>query len=247
VKQFVFLLLAAAVIATGCSNDEEIPDTGFIITGNNRTATIHPEEKVLTGGYYQPVALDLDVNSDGINDYRLKSEVWGSPGMGQHPAASILSLHGNALLSGRISTDTIWLTKTVNYSQEPGQPVVVSTVLSHNCLKETQWSVADNILHNKFRLSYFTEGATLATTDQYQPDTACLTDDWMRINSYSQVNDTIWNSLSTTSYSCWSMPDDEIRYIGFSLKADNRQRLGWIKLKVKNNLEVFCAEWAIQP
>ena len=43
-------------------------------------------DTLVEGEYKNMMRFDLDIDDDGRNDIRFTSEVWGSPGLGQHPS-----------------------------------------------------------------------------------------------------------------------------------------------------------------
>jgi hypothetical protein len=84
------------------NNNEEIK------TGDYSELLVKSYDTIIAGGYHMLREYSLDVNNDDVYDFKLSSEIFGSPGMGQHPQAKIMSLNSNSLFYGNFTSDSIF-------------------------------------------------------------------------------------------------------------------------------------------
>jgi hypothetical protein len=84
-------LLGLLVIS--CEKEEE--RSREISIGETCHMLVHYYDTTVVGGYNSTVGYSMDIDCDGTGDIEFTSEIWGSPGLGQHPSSSVRCLHGD--------------------------------------------------------------------------------------------------------------------------------------------------------
>jgi hypothetical protein len=243
------LLFFVLIISLSCNKDNQWNNSREeIITGNPNRMVITRYDSLVAGAYNVVSSIDLDIDQDQTPDFKLTSEVWGSPGMGQHPRAKILSLHPDAGLSGSWINDTTFRNVRVDTSYgEFFKPVYLYYVYTETCSRINAKDSVISVEPDRFILEYFSNGESITSSDAFTADTLTLTEEagtgyngtqWTR-------NDTICTSYFSFYHSCWALPNDQVRYIGIRLTKDNTETLGWIKLVMLNSYKLMVLETAI--
>lgn len=237
----LFTVFACEKDSTNTNSREEI------FTGNYGKMLVNRMDTMLIGGYNQKAVFNLDLDDDGSPDFQLTSEVYGSPGMGQHPRAQILSLSSNALINGSLNNDTTFyhLRADTSYG-ENWTPVMISRTHIYSCERTEPDDSVAYIEQDQFEVSYFNADASISRSDYYQADTVQVNYEYYyHAESPIYSNDTIYYNYRSYTQSCYYFPTDQIRYIGVKLTDGDKERLGWIKLGLFDNFKLMIIETAL--
>jgi len=242
------LLPILLLMVLSCNKEEtRINSRDEIFTGNYSKMMVNRMDTMLIGGYNQPVCFDLDLDEDGSPDFRLTSEYWGSPGLGLHPRAQILSLSPNSLINGNLINDTTFyhLRADTSYG-ENWTPVMISRIHIYSCERTEPNDSITLIQPDQFEVSYFTSDESIRRSDHYQADTLQMNyESYYYTDDPIYSNDTILYNYRSYTQSCYHFPTDQIRYIGIKLTADDKERLGWIKLGLFDDFKLMIIETAL--
>ena len=106
-KRYIYLIIGIYFCVLSCKKEVSLPDENTsMLIWTTTNMNIHQINDTIIGGYNQPQSIDLDVNGDNIPDFRLTSELWGSPAVGMHPRSSIMCLNSNCMIYGMQKNDT---------------------------------------------------------------------------------------------------------------------------------------------
>jgi len=242
------LILAIMVALFSCEKDNKtINNRDEIQTGNDSKMLVNRMDTMLIGGYNQKTSINLDMNEDGSPDFQLTSEVWGSPGMGQHPRAQILSLNSSSLINGNLINDTTFyhLRADTSYG-ENWTPVMISLTHIYSCERTEPNDSITLIEPDQFEICYFTTDASIFLTDYYLADTLQMNYKYYyHAEDPIYSHDTIFYNYRSYTQSCYYFPTDQIRYIGVKLTNGDKERIGWIKLGLFDNYKLMIIETAL--
>lgn len=208
---------------------------------------INVYDTVLIGSYGSPQSLNLDVNEDNSPDFKFLSEIWGSPGVGQHPRSTLMCLNAKCMILGIIKTDTSFYHTSYSTRNISDSTFEIINSFYYSCYRMTEKDTIINIQPNQFKILPKKESENISKTDVFKSDTITLND-----NSYSystipmRQNDTIRYNTISAIYNCYLYPSDEFYYIGIKIKDSESEKIGWIKVKVSNNYKITIMESAIQ-
>lgn len=246
-KTRIFLLIVTCFLLITCKKEVSEPSNDInLVVGKNAGLLINTIDTVLIGGYHNPVSLDLDVNNDNIPDFRLTSEIWGSPGLGQHPKSEILCLNSNSSVFGFISIDTNYLHRDTVVSKT-GSAVNIYIYNNYSCRRIASKDTVIGVQPLQFKILSIKRGDVLCKEDIFKSDTSILIYDWYGYPySTENHNDTTIYTYTTFDYTCNSFPSDMISYIGIKIKEASLEKLGWIKISISDKYKITILETAIQ-
>ncbi|MFH0758782.1 MAG: hypothetical protein V2B15_15950 [Bacteroidota bacterium] len=231
------------LLEAGCDNNPEDlkPE---IALGDLDQMVVNHYDTTLTGVYHEQKILELDIDNDGTDDLQITNEIWGSPGLGQHPYSTIRCLHQEIQLAGIHTYDTSFLNHEVWIGDEPGFQVEVWEYYNYTCHRISE---ADSILSiiPVFEISTFHRDEILHSGDQFQADTATLYNDpFAYPPEMWESGDTLFRRSIVYANDCYLFPADQATYIG--LKMTDSHRLGWIRLGMFSCYKVLVLESAVQ-
>jgi len=236
----IALISITILSLTTCRKDSF--DVTQLVIGDHNPMIITQHDTTITGGYQYCVKYNLDIDEDGVNDFMLEHEVWGSPGMGMHPRSQIKSLHNKAEFFGITYIDTLFLNRdTIHY---PIIDNVINVSVSNNYTCQ-RLNLNDSILNveHTSRIKTLENNDVLNINDSFITDTLLLgNDNYTIYQGEFTSNDSVYHSYKNYYGDCYDFPFDQITYIGIRL---NETQLGWIKLAVYDNFKVNIIETAI--
>ena len=245
-KKNCLLYLLVLVVTFACKKEEK---NNFIQMGKTNKMIINSYDTLLVGGYNTSSVLEMDINKDGINDYKLKSEIIGSPGMGQHPTASIACLSENCTIKGQLLNDTTFYKSFVHsYYGENGSPLFIQYYQTYSKIRTNEYDSVFSIQTNVFKVNYLDDSDVIHQSDLYQSKNFVLTEGYSTTidGPYPDMtNDTVRIYYVTHNYNSNVIPNNTLSYIGLKLKSANEEKLGWIKLGVVDNYKIILLETAI--
>ncbi|MEI6823670.1 MAG: hypothetical protein WCL51_17195 [Bacteroidota bacterium] len=248
-KRYIYLIIGAFICIISCKKEVSLPDeNNSIIIGKTSGLLTKTYDAVLIGEYNGLKSFDLDVNGDNIPDFRFTSEIWGSPGLGQHPQSRLLCLNNNSLIFGYLNTDTTYLDfqSDTSYGQNM-TPVYIYNTTIYSCMKISDADSIVKIAPNQFRLKAKTKGESINKAAFNKSDTVILSDEWYSqyVSPITQNDTLIYNYVDYHS-TCNSFPQDKILYVGIKVKTSNVEKIGWIKISISDNYKISILESAIQ-
>lgn len=241
------LLLIIPMMLFGCIKEPvELP--GRIVTGITDNMLVNEYDTILTGGYNVKSGINLDLNNDSLADFRMTTEIFGSPGMGLHPLVYFMSLHPNSLMNGYLHTDTTFFhIKTDTLINSENANVYIDQRKGKSCRRSDVSDLVVSIRPNVFYLRYFNSGEPINTSDICLSDTVLLNEvTYYDLPESYQRNDTTFGFRNYNQYNCNAMPNDQIIYLGVKLKDSSGEKLGWVKLIVINQHAIALMETALQ-
>lgn len=243
-KYFYMILIISLLPAllSGCMKETEIRKQSIRISDPSGMI-INDSARTITGMYNRPQTIKLDVNRDGIPDLSLTANIIGSPGMGQHPHASIQALHHELGFLGFLSKDTTYVNENIMISQD-GNLVYHQTTFRFNCQKLSPfynfYSTAEN-----FHLKTLEPNDELQISNLFASDTVSFIYSWNSPIIPYFANDTVFTRQSYTNFSCFALPYNTDIYLGYNVLIDSN-RLGWLKIRINSSSSLTLLEWAIQ-
>ncbi len=237
-------MLLTCMLITSCNNLSRDQPEPEIRMGDANHILVNHHDTTLHSRYHEAQTLDLDIDSDGINDLQIGYEIWGSPGLGQHPRSTIGCLHDAIQLAGVYTFDTTFLNRGIWVEDEPGSQVEVWEYFNYVCHRIDQ---ADSILSVKpaFHMKTFERDEKLRLNDSFLADTLTLYEDYFAYPPVSwESGDTMYHKSEVYGNDCCDLPMDETHFIG--IKMTEGPRLGWIRLGVFGYYKILVLESAIQ-
>jgi hypothetical protein len=246
-KKKLFFPALLLLSALSCNKDENYQRAPSIQIPDIDNMVISPVDTVIEGGYYIEKSIDLDVDKDNLPDFRLSSTILGSPGIGEHPRVNVASLKNDSKLFGKISNDTTFQHISLTSFISDNSTTVIYNSTIYSCRKIYPSDKIFSIDYDNFRISSLSEESSMSISDAFIADTFQLTNDWISYpGSPVFDNDTIFYYSSSWDNTCYGFPEDEFYYIGFMIDTSNEQKLGWIKIKIKDSYIITLQETAIQ-
>ena len=231
-------LILAAFLLIRCEKQKD-NQQDFLVINDKNNYTILRFDTLLQGGYYDEKILKIDLDNDGITDFKIYTNIWGSPGLGTHPEILLMCLNTNAFIATTEHTDTSFLYKEYDTI---GYDVYIKWIF--NCKKINPDATISCILKNS-DANYFYQNDTLQS-NFWSNDTIKLSS---RSDSYPPLDDaqkgdtTIWESTQS-SYDCHMVPQNSTIYLAVKTVHEKNTYLGWIKVNILNNSTIYVFETA---
>ena len=185
--------------------------------------------------------ISLDLNGDGLKDLVSNTEYVGSANLGHDFVTTLKCNHNNILLLGDViqqerflhvdstfylENNTIWIewTYTCQQSFETDFLISITEKLS-------------NIDHDS--------GDSYGTDNSFMSTEVCLKNWSYQTSLFDSIDGVNYYYWYTTLNDCDYFPKEEEKYIGFKIKDNNKERLGWIKFVLHND-GIELLETAIQ-
>lgn len=241
----LLIFLAAFILLIGCEK-ESLP--GSIIPGDYSDMSISIYDTVFYGGYHALKNLDLDINRDGTPDIRFMSEIWGSPGMGQHPRSALMCLHENIRLHGTLTVDTLFLSSS-SYTEVTQESITkIYSYRTFTYLRVDQSDSIITIFPEGFRLLPLNKGDKINNADVFATDSIPISSHYFcnMIYPVSIGQDSILYESQCSLNNRYTFPEEKIKYLGLQIEEEGNMRLGWIKLSVNDYYKIYLLETAIQ-
>ena len=237
------LLIFILPLLEACERSNQNVPAEFIIIGSTENMKILHLDTILIGGYNDKKSLNIDLNDDGANDYRLNSYIFGSTHKPSY-GSSIECLHENArLLTSSIMDTTYYCCSHEQIDDDYPSEVRIYYYNNYNC---TRLSDKDSIVSiqeiNIVQDSYL--GDTLSRTDSFSSDTIEF--------SYGASNHTQWTIYESNDtimyqvdiYECYKYKIKNNKLVYFGLNF--HEKFGWLKLSITDNYKMSIFEVSIQ-
>lgn len=221
-KPLIGVIIPILLLFAACQKD---PDKNASITmGKTEGMKITSLDTIIAGAYNQAVQFNIDLNKDGTDDIQFMSGVYGSPGMGQHPFASLTCLHSDLKIHGLLQNDTTFFSTYVTSNVNPEGITEIYEQQKFACIQSSPDDSIVSIKHNAFKPIVLSNGESVSLENLFKSDTLKLTSDWMVYPpSYHQISpDTLVISRRYYYYDCFSFPDFQVSYLAFSLQKAKR-------------------------
>ncbi len=220
-----------------------------LIIGDPSGMIVQSYNSWIEGGYNELVFQNLDLDNDGGQDFKITSQIWGSPGMGTHPTAKVFSLSAGRQFQTLLSNDTTYYRYEEEMVTEENRVNLIFTT-TYDCQKKEAEDSVFAVATDQPRLHYLYPNDEMAKSDHY----SVFDDGILLCTSGGYEAEVIPNVTQDTLrvYHTWhlsrckSIPLGEDVYLGVRILHEDNEKLGWIKLKVEDNYRVFLYETAIQ-
>lgn len=245
--RYLFMIIILCLVTCKKKDTEVIvlPSDNIII-GSGTHFFITVFDTVLMGSYHVLKYLEIDVNGDNIADFKFTSEIWGSPGMGQNPRTTLSCLNSNCMITGFKITDTTFLNKVTDTFIGTNK-VDIYEYFNYTCKRISAGDSVVNILPEQFKIVSKQKGEYLSKTDLFNSGTVNLTDDAFSSGSHTIFHgDTTIFQIYSDNHDCYTFPSNEICYIGFKMKNNDAEKLGWIRISISGKYIISIIESAIQ-
>ncbi len=238
------LAILFILITNSCEKESTSNPNDLVEIGNYTGLRIDYHDVVLVGGYHDKQVYEIDIDQDGVNDFQIMSNIWGSPGLGQHPEADIACLNHDSYFSVSPFSDTSFLHTAIDTHNY--ETVEIYIRKTYTC---DRIDVSDSVLMIKesHYLNVFNKKDIVSISDSWISDTLGLDYSWNSFyESYSSSPDTTIFIVHTYDNNCHPFPGDRIAYVGLKKESSGKARLGWIKLSISDNYKVSILETALQ-
>jgi len=239
VKYLAVVLLG--IFITSC--DDSIDNHDQLTMGNESGMKITNYDEIIQGNYNVTNNFPIDIDDNGIADFQISCEVWGSPAVGQHPRSYIKSLNSDFQLYGDYTNDTIFL----NFSilSNPGTYYTIMRYHQYSCSRIEENDSIYSIT-STFKTPPLVKGNKIKKDHYFESTNVQLMDESFSLvpQPYSENNDTIVGVIYRHNLECNNFPIGSIVYIGF--KDQKKSKLGWIKFSYHDKNLFKLLETAIQ-
>jgi hypothetical protein len=237
------LLVFALVFIKACEESDLAETVDFLIIGSEENVDVLDLDTILIGSYYDKRSLNLDLNNDGLFDYRLNSYIFGSS---HNPTygSSLECLHDNAkLLINKVSDTLFYCCSHQQISDDEPGIIRIYNFNNYNCMRSGENdSIVSyqeiNIIQDSF------PGDTLDFSDTFSSDTIEFTRGW-----YNQKEELVYESKDSLIFNidifeCYNyrINNNEIVYFGLKLN----EKYAWLKLSITDNYKLAIFEAAIK-
>jgi hypothetical protein len=250
IPESILLIFLSPILFSSCEKDK--PEPGInrdnIVFGEYTNMNVVQFDTIISGGYYDGKEFEIDFDGDNINDVRISSWIWGSPGMGMHPHSSVISLHEGICFQGNLTNDTLFLNHETRYYERPNNIMEI-----HDYYKYTyeRLSAEDSILrinYDIFEPGLFNRKDVMSKDDFFRADSISIKEslNYNSIPNITQKGDTTIYRYESSYSNNFVFPQGSIRFIGIRLNKENKSKLGWLKLSIEEYFRVTILETALQ-
>ena len=237
------LLFLTLTMVEACERSNQNEPLEFVIVGSTENMRVLHLDTILIGSYQDKRSLNIDLNEDGYDDYRLNSYIFGSthnPSYG----SSIECLHEDAtLLTSSVMDTTYYCCSNEQISDEQPGEIRIYYYNNFNC---TRLNDEDSIVsYQKINIVQDTYlGDTLDFSDRFSSDTLEFAKGWYNLTEeiIYESNDTIIYKIDI--YECYKYRVKNNKLVYFGLKLNDK--FGWLKLSITDDYKMSIYEATIQ-
>lgn len=164
-----FLPLSLLLLSMiSCQNEASIENRLVEVKmGDPDRMIVQVYDRWVQGEYNQEAGFDLDIDEDGLADFRIISKLWGSPGMGVHPEAKLFSLSPDKFFHTLFISDTsFYQHKADSVNEERDSQVKLYNITTFNC-RRMQSNDSIFSTSTSENLNYLDSLALLSRTSTY--------------------------------------------------------------------------------
>jgi len=242
IKNLVIISLILLVYSCEKENPAKAPE---IKAGDYKNMIINYFDTTLAGGYHCPKTLNIDLDNDGVDDFQLESEIWGSPGMGHIPVSAIKCLHNSAKLLGDFTYDTLFVNRDTLIQEGAYSGTWEKYLINNYTCNRIEQNDSILLITPVFELTILERDQPIRKSETYVSDTLTLISgprgNWPVFVGVS--GDTTIYEYNVSYNDCRVFPLEQIVFLGVEL---NNDRLGWIKLTIFDYYKVMLLESGIQ-
>ena len=255
-KTLLFTLaLAAICLMSSCKKDPAPNNNG---QGEQPTDTIPvgndtiPDIPVITNIFHFGDATDMivtlydsimefdenwrpfifDLNGDGIDDIKIKTNFDGPMAIGQHQTLSLFCLNQyTEILADSVAKESYSHRETIT-SENDGWIITTHKYILSTCDKIAEDDPVNTT--NVFEVFANDHDDSFGIDDHFQSGNAVLFRENVEysLGNPNESNQTVSVNYSKSIYNCWNFPTDEEKYIGFRINQHGNPRYGWLKIKL---------------
>lgn len=241
------ILLFLTLLNLSCERKYNSVQNDFIVIGNKDNLIISMIDTTLISGYYDRKTFSLDVDFDGVNDIDISSYAWGSSGLGTFKMAEISCLNSTIALNQESIVDTIFWDRFHTVVSD-GSKILIEHYDSCSC-NETELSYRMYVRDETTYTKAFIENDTISKDDNWAVDTTNLSYYASGGASYDilyESNDTVVRLYTTKYKECNGFPNNMDSYIGIKKDVFGIEKLGWIKIRIRDYYIISILEIALQ-
>ncbi len=185
--------------------------------------------------------ISLDLNGDGLKDLVSNTEYVGSANLGHDFVTTIKCNHNDIVLLGDVIQQERFLHIDSTFYLED-DIICVDRIYTCQHLSET-----DSLISITEKLSniYHDSGDTYGLDNSFMNTEVCLKNWSYEFSIHEVIGDINYYYVYRTNNDCDYFPMNEEKYIGYKIKDNDRERLGWIKIILHHN-GIELLETAIQ-
>ena len=253
ISQFT-ILFAIPILVLSCKKDNTPLSPGDfdssngedIIIGNPGNMYVKVLDITLNGEYNAPQVHSIDLDGDGKNDFKLRSEVVGSSGNSGYPRAYMHCLHNGASVFLTTVADSTFISDST-YTLDSGNQVAVIDETTYSCYQKNPTDPVISINDLKLiRPLNYGSGLSNSTSFEYENNKALIFGNVNPLlDAISTSNDTTYYEAEKHINDCHDFPQGNYEYVGIKLKVNGFDKLGWIKFRLTDDKVISIAEAAI--
>lgn len=227
------------------SCDDFLENRDQLIMGEESGMEITNYNEMVHGNYNATQDFPIDIDNNGVADFQISCEIWGSPAVGQHPRSYIQSLNQDFQLYGAYSNDTVFHNFTINYVEDPNAFYTLIHAHKYSCSRIDN---KDSIISvsSSFKTPPLIKGSTISIEHTFKSEKALFIDDSYTFppSSYTVNSVTVIGVFTSYYRECHNFPIGSFVYIG--IKNNKKSKMGWIKFIFIDENSLLLLETAIQ-
>lgn len=200
---------------------------------------------LLHGNLLGAETAQIDLDQDGTNDVELYSSAASSGSSGLMPVITIKTLHTQVAIHVDVRQDSVFQANTYHWQYAPdGTPAYFYSKLT-SCERETAQFAPIGVETNKY-LEPMAEGHLLSPNSAFAQGTFGIATAEQQSTEVEFFPDSTVYHIERLKSSCFTFPENSIRYLGFKIGGDYGQKLGWIEVEYLGDSMLRIRDWAIQ-
>jgi hypothetical protein len=257
VMKRVMLMALLGLISIGCKKNEEsevLPineETNLqvrndsIEVGNSSEMIVQTYNKNLNGNASQSESYSIDVNQDGINDFKLLSRVWGEELGMEVPVTEIVCLHSNAMIQSHEVLESVYLKNEIEIKNRGTK---VEKVINRYYSCEEERGAVLFRTREELKPDFKEEYDFIRNADVWEGRSIVLTQGPYEhpLNQLYQTADSIVYQKIHYDMVCNELPGNNTANLGIKVKSGGVEKLGWLKMRITGFNKVFLIESAFE-
>lgn len=220
--------------------------TQIIIGDTTNMVVAKLNENALVGFRYGDSTYDLDIDGNGEKDVQFFGSRNQMMALGNWSNVQIKCLSNNIKLCSYPYPDSIFISNERSERKENGV-VKIYNYINYLCQRKNKDDLFKSL--TSISLIPLSEKDILNVDDQYNNANFEIRrkyisypiDFWL----YYKSKDTLIYKITTQLTGCHYFPANDTAYVGFNIQENQRERLGWIKISIKDGHETTILETAL--
>lgn len=221
--------------------------TQIIIGDTTDMVVTRLNENALVGFKYGDSTYNIDIDRNGEKDVQFFGSRNQMMALGTWSNVQIRCLSNNIKLRSYPYPDSIFISNERSERKEYGV-VKIYNYINYLCQRKNKDDQFKSL--TSISLIQLSEKNILSVDDQFtnanfeirRKYISYPIDYWL----YYKSKDTLIYKITTQLTGCHYFPANGTAYVGFNIQDSQRERLGWIKISIKDGLETAILETALQ-